>query len=513
MEESILSLPPINRHGFGEEDTGVKPYKIHVSSKYLELTKKKLELTRLPHDIGRQHDWEDGTPKDVIEPLIDFWLEHYSWRHQEAHLNSSLPQYRTLLTIPTKTPTPGSASPPLRIHFLHIRSPYTHAIPLLLIPSFPLTNLSLTPLFAPLTDPPHPTSTQPFHLVVPSIPGLGFSDRFTSPDVEKDALRHTVELFDALMKRVGYEYYVASGTGCGRESPAGIDYHLPRMIGEMFPESCLGVHLLDPVVNTPQFLGAPLLWLKWMIARFFHAGIWGYNQVDWQSIKGQEFKERNRNKLVKRRNEEEPLLPKVERSMSRSLHMLGLTQPNTFSYALCDSPVGLLSLVCSALKRKNPKHQLSNTEIIDVTQLLWLPGPECVMRFWSAAAKEVERDSTKSINLKSKVAITTFGIDGMGSDEYIPPAWAATKHRLLFVQRVKGGGGLTAWERTEIVVAGIRGLAKEVQMSDSRLKAKVVEEIAVSGDELISEENDREVNHGLQLDVESPDTVVALSVS
>lgn len=349
--------------------------------------------------------------------------------------------------------------------------------------------------------------------MVPSIPGLGFSDRFTSPDVEKDALRHTAELFNDLMKRVGYEYYVASGTGCGRESPAGIDYHLPRMVGEMFPESCLGVHLLDPVVESPRFLNSPLLWLSWTIARFLHAGIWGYDKLDWKAIRKQETR-RDERKLVKRRGEEEPLLPRTVPTTARSLHMLGLTEPNTFSYALCDSPIGLLSLVCSALKKKIPTQRLSNTEIIDVTQLLWLPGPECAMRFWSAAAKEVERQPEKRRRPKSKVAITSFGIDGLSLDEYIPPVWAATKHNVLFAQRVSGGGGLTAWERTEVIVAGIRGLAKEIRMSDSRLKANVVEEIAVSGDELISEENDREEgDHGLQLDVESPNTVVALNVN
>lgn len=71
MEASVATL------GMGEE---IRPYKIHVSSKYLDLTRKKLELTRLPHELllPRAREWEYGTPKAEIEPLIDFWLEHYT---------------------------------------------------------------------------------------------------------------------------------------------------------------------------------------------------------------------------------------------------------------------------------------------------------------------------------------------------------------------------------------------------------------------------------------------------
>ncbi|KAG4435039.1 hypothetical protein IFR05_009463, partial [Cadophora sp. M221] len=140
MENSIASL-----HAAESEE--IKPYKIHVSSKYLDLTKKKLELTRLPHEVllPREREWEHGTPKSEIEPLIDYWLEHYTWRQRETHLNTTLPQYRTAISLPSTTTTPSP--PPLRIHFVHLKSPHKHALPLLLIPTFPLTNLSLTPLF------------------------------------------------------------------------------------------------------------------------------------------------------------------------------------------------------------------------------------------------------------------------------------------------------------------------------------------------------------------------------
>ncbi|PMD52871.1 alpha/beta-hydrolase, partial [Hyaloscypha bicolor E] len=412
----------------------IRPYKIHVSSKYLDLTRKKLELTRLPHELllPRAREWEYGTPKAEIEPLIDFWsvTPPFSLKSPpESHLNATLPQYRTAIQVPS-----SGTSVPLRIHFLHIKSPHKHAVPLLLLPAFPLTNLSLTPLFAPLTHPKSPTSTQPFHLVVPSIPGLGFSDAF---QCENGLLEKTAEVFDTLMRRLGYEFYIATATGSGRESPSEIDYHLAGIVGEKFPGSCLGVHLLEPCVERPRFGRETWGWAKFALARFFHMSLFGYQEADWVAL----------------------------REMGTAggygaVGMVGLREPNTFAYALCDSPVGLLSLVCSAMRRKSPQHSLTRPEIIDVTQLAWLPGPEGAARFWAAAVKEVGV-LEKQKRTRGRVAVTVFGSDGVDGD-YVCPAWANAKHDVVFAQRAAGKSGLSPWERTDVLIAGIRGLAREI---------------------------------------------------
>ncbi|KLU86336.1 epoxide hydrolase [Magnaporthiopsis poae ATCC 64411] len=132
----------------------VKPYKIHVSSKYLDLTRQKLELTRLPHENANPRSTNWWEPKPSVEPLIDYWLERFSWRDQEARLNT-LPQFRTSLALPGGDYLQAGQQPPaLRVHFLHFRSPRPGAVPLLLVPPFPFTNLLLAHLAAPLTDPP-----------------------------------------------------------------------------------------------------------------------------------------------------------------------------------------------------------------------------------------------------------------------------------------------------------------------------------------------------------------------
>jgi hypothetical protein len=350
--------------------------------------------------------------------------------------------------------------------------------------------------------------------VVPNIPGLGFSDSFQS---DEELLLKTTGIFDTLMLRLGYHYYLASSTGSGRDSPAGIDYHLARLLGERHKDSCLGVHLIEPLVQRPNV--GSWAWMKFSFAVFFHAPIFGYVAEDFTALRTVE----KAAKAATLEDEERPLLA-APGSGYGAVGMVGLREPNTFSYALCDSPVGLLSLVCSALRRKAPNHKLSNTEIIDVTQLAWLPGPEAAARFWAAAVEEIVEMGDEKGKKRSRVAVTEFGVDGV-EGEYFPPAWASGKHDVVFSQRVTGRAGLVVWERGDVLVDGVRGLAREVERLDPRLKVRELDAVVVHGGETILEEAEgegevqgggehvQEQEHGMQLDVESPDTVVAVDMS
>jgi len=90
----------------------VQPYRMHVSQKYLDLTKQKLELTRLPRDpsgrLTTQQQWTLGVPKSELEPVLDYWMEEYNWREQERQINDTLPQFRAAIN--------GT-----RLHFVHRR--------------------------------------------------------------------------------------------------------------------------------------------------------------------------------------------------------------------------------------------------------------------------------------------------------------------------------------------------------------------------------------------------------
>jgi hypothetical protein len=318
-------------------------------------------------------------------------------------------------------------------------------------------------------------------------------------------LETTADLFNTLMLRLGYTNYLASSMDSGRDSPANIDYYLARLIGENFQDSCLGVHLIAPPLQAPQLGTQPLLWAKYGIAKFFHAPIWGYDKADFEALRVSS----KSTKVKPRRWISVQSGPTLTAGPGYgTVGMVGLREPNSLAYALCDSPVGLLSLVCSALKRKSPAHALMSTEIIDITQLAWLPGPEAGMRFWAAAVSEVEELEAKYLK-RSRVGVTVFGMDGKGEAEnYVCPAWGFARHDIVFSQRVAGKAGLVVWERGDVVVDGIRGLANEVEKLDGRLKIRGLEEVVVSpsrNEEIPENENDG----AMQLDVESPDTIVA----
>lgn len=176
---------------------------MHVSQKYLDLTKQKLELTRLPRDPRNLQQRSNlGISKNDLEPLVDHWLERYDWRAQETFYNDTLPQYRV--------PINGT-----RLHFVHKQSHNPAAIPLLFVQSWPESFIAVSKIIDPLTNPiatpPRgDENVQAFHVVVPSIPGFGFSDPI--PEAGNN-MQASAEVFDALMKGLGYKQYIVHGTG------------------------------------------------------------------------------------------------------------------------------------------------------------------------------------------------------------------------------------------------------------------------------------------------------------
>lgn len=176
---------------------------MHVSQRYLDLTKQKLELTRLPREPRFLQGVIDvGVEKSELEPLIDHWLERYDWRREETTLNDALPQFRIAVN--------GA-----RLHFVHKRSSAQRVTPLLFVHGWPESFVAVAKLIDALCD---PIMTPPrgdeqamaFDIVAPSVPGFGFSDALPE---EGNNLLTTADLFDGLMKALGYTSYMAHGSG------------------------------------------------------------------------------------------------------------------------------------------------------------------------------------------------------------------------------------------------------------------------------------------------------------
>jgi pimeloyl-ACP methyl ester carboxylesterase len=196
----------------------VEPFEIAVADEALADLRGRIRRTRWPDEI-EGIGWEQGTPLGYLRSLLSEWADGFDWRAREAELNL-LPQFRAEV---------GGH----RIHFVHVRAPQRPAIPLVLTHGWPSTFLEMLPLVPLLTDPrAHGIDGPAFDVVIPSLPGYGFSDR---PRRTGMSTRATAPLWDELMQGLGYSRYAAGGTDFG----AGVATYMALDR----PEPLIGIHL------------------------------------------------------------------------------------------------------------------------------------------------------------------------------------------------------------------------------------------------------------------------------
>jgi pimeloyl-ACP methyl ester carboxylesterase len=392
-----------------------------------------------------------------------------------------LPQFRTSFQVP-------ATEAQLRIHFVHAQSPFANAVPLLLIPPFPFTSLSLGQFVALLTDPDDAAATQPFHLVIPSLPGLGFSDALRA---DVPMISTTANILDLLMKRLGYDHYIASTAGPATSSPSDIDWQVANHLCFHYQDSCLGVHIISPPLQPPKFKDSPVEWAKWKLASTLRSPIFGYAQEDFEAIE-----------TTKRLQHGKPFeaVPWLFGGRGNAN-----CEPNTLAYALCDSPTGLLLFVLTILRVFGPRATFSPSDIITMTELTWLPGPESALRFWAYSAthsEEIRKQATKP-----KAAITVFlgdkinAVDQETENSKLPrpmagtyacPSWASAQYHIVSTNRLPGSPGLLAWEQPQVIADGVRRLAKAILATDKRMQkhelpgTALLEQVVVHGGEQIA---------------------------
>jgi pimeloyl-ACP methyl ester carboxylesterase len=206
----------------------VEPYRIHVEDQVLEDLHRRLATSRLPDQIEGT-GWEYGFPVDYLRQLVEYWRDDYDWRAQEARLNE-LPHFRTTID--------GQA-----IHFIHARADRHDALPLLLIHGWPGSFVEFLDVIPRLTHPERYGGGAPdaFHLVVPSLPGYGFSDPTRTRGW--DAVR-IARAFIELMDRLGYRRYGVQGGDWGAQ--------VATRIGGLDPERCAAIHLNLPFARQPD---------------------------------------------------------------------------------------------------------------------------------------------------------------------------------------------------------------------------------------------------------------------
>src|SRR3954454_18111381 len=199
--------------------TEIRPFQIGVPEEQLDDLRRRIEATRWPTK-ELVDDRSQGVQLATMKAVARYWTTEYDWRRCEARLNA-LPQFTTEID--------GT-----EIHFIHVRSPHEDAMPLIMTHGWPGSVVELLETVGPLTDPPaHGGNAEDaFHLVLPSMPGYGFS---AGPVELGWDLRRTARAWAELMRRLGYTRYVAQGGDVG----AGVT----DAMGRHAPESLLGIHM------------------------------------------------------------------------------------------------------------------------------------------------------------------------------------------------------------------------------------------------------------------------------
>jgi len=200
-------------------DSRITPFSIDIADSEIADLKARLAGARWPREAPVA-DWSRGVPTAYLRELAGYWADGFDWRQQQAALNT-YPQFLTEIDGQT-------------FHFLHVRSKEANALPLVLCHGWPGSFIEFQKLIGPLTDPvAHGGKAEDaFDVVIPSLPGFGFSAPLSGPGWE---LGRTTRAYAEIMQRLGYDRYAAHGSDIG----AGVAGHL----ASFFPDRLVGVHV------------------------------------------------------------------------------------------------------------------------------------------------------------------------------------------------------------------------------------------------------------------------------
>ncbi|GAT67139.1 epoxide hydrolase [Planomonospora sp. ID91781] len=288
----------------------MRPFRIDIPQADLDDLHRRLSTARWPSEAPAA-GWERGVPLDYLRELAEYWRTGYDWRAAEARLNR-YPQFTTEID--------GA-----NVHFLHVRSPHPGAVPLIITHGWPGSFAEFLDVIEPLTtgDP-----DCAFHVVIPSIPGFGFSGPAREPgwDVPRVA-----RAWAELMRRLGYDRYIAQGGDWGKV----ISLHL----GLADPEHVAGVHLNMLVTFPPDDPAALADLDEADRARLAHAQWFADDGLGWQKIQS--------------------------------------TRPQTLSYGLTDSPIGQLAWIVEKFKEwtdseKSPEDAVDRDRLLTNVMIYWL---------------------------------------------------------------------------------------------------------------------------------------------
>ena len=300
----------------------IEEFRINIPQADLDDLADRLARTRWPASLPGTA-WERGVPVGYLRELAEYWRHGFDWRAAEARLNSH-PQYTTEID--------GQ-----KIHFLHVRSPEPNATPLLLIHGWPGSIVEFLHVIGPLSDPRgHGDPDAPaFDLVIPSLPGFGFSGPVTEPGWNS---RRIAAAFAELMRRLGYARYGAQGGDIGA--------FVAPDLGRVDAEHLVGVHVNAATMGFVPFGDIP------------EAELATFTPTEKERL------QRMQNYLTE----------------GNGYFQIHSTRPQTLSYGLTDSPAGQLAWIVEKFKEWTnsghalPEDAISRDEILTDASVYWFTG-------------------------------------------------------------------------------------------------------------------------------------------
>ena len=389
--------------------TEIRPFHVDIPGEALDDLRRRIAATRWPSK-ELVEDRSQGVQLETMQELARYWSTEHDWSKTEAKLNA-LPQFTTEIDG-------------VDIHFIHVKSAHENALPLIMTHGWPGSIIEMLETIGPLTDPTAygGTANEAFDLVLPSLPGYGFSGE--PAEVGWDAGR-IGRAWAELMRRLGYTHYVAQGGDQG----AGVTDAMARQA----PGELRGIHL--------NFLRTAL------------AGNPGPTES------------------VKERTAVDAIA--TFRSAGFGYFLEQSTRPETVGYALLDSPVALAGWmldhdtdsyykISRAFVEGRPAGNLTRDHILDNVTLYWLTGTgaSAARSYWEggqAASRAAGQDPPE---VKIPVGFTTFP----GEIFRAPRSWVEkTYPTLVYFNEVDKGGHFAAWEEPELFATELRAAFRSLR--------------------------------------------------
>ncbi|MHA7776054.1 epoxide hydrolase family protein [Roseibium sp. M-1] len=388
-------------------DDAIRPFKAAIPQQEVDELRRRVRAARWP-GMETVVDRSQGAQLRKFKPLVEYWGTGYDWRKCENKLNS-FPQFMTKIDG-------------LDIHFIQVKSKHENALPLIMTHGWPGSILEMIKTIGPLTDPTAHGGTpeDAFHVVMPSMPGYGFSEIPSDTGWGPDRIGRA---WHVLMKRLGYDRYVSQGGDWGAV--------ISNAMARQAPEGLLGIHINMPATVPPD-VARSLTNGEPAPAGLSPEEKAAYEQMNALYTKGAGYA------------------------------LIMVTRPQTLGYALTDSPVGLAAWYYDKFadwtySGGDPEKSLTRDEMLDDISLYWFTGTAAsgARLYW-----ENNANNFNAVDIKIPAAITVFP----GEIYQAPKSWAEKAyHNLIYYNKVDKGGHFAAWEEPDLFSSELRAAFKSLR--------------------------------------------------